>query len=56
MNINSTQFAAQIGHVLGQATLQGIWMAIVILWGIFVAAWPVFLLLGATTLIAYRLR
>ncbi|MCL5262041.1 MAG: multiubiquitin domain-containing protein [Patescibacteria group bacterium] len=34
--MNNTDFAAQIGHLFGQAVIQGAWMAVVMLWGIFV--------------------
>jgi len=53
---DSTQFAAQIGHMFGQSILQGIWMALVILWGTFMAAWPAFLIFGVVAYASYRLR
>jgi hypothetical protein len=53
---NSTQFAAQIGQLFGKAVVEGLWMTVVMFWGIFLAAWPAFLLLGAVAFVAHRYR
>lgn len=53
---NSDQIATQLGQALGKGVMDGVWMAIVMMWGLFIAAWPAFLLLGAVAYISYRLR
>ncbi|MDP2598861.1 MAG: hypothetical protein Q8P49_03470 [Candidatus Liptonbacteria bacterium] len=54
--LDTSQLAAQLTQVLFKSTLLGIWMAAGLLWQIFIAAWPAFLLLGTALLIARRLR
>lgn len=53
--MDSTQFATQLGRLLDKAVLQGTWMAVVMLWGIFLTAWPAFLFLGIVAVVSRRL-
>lgn len=53
---SSTQLAAQLAQILSNSVKEGLWMFVVLMWGVFVAAWPAWIILGLLMVAVNRIR
>lgn len=55
-NTDPAQLGTQMGQMLGKATMEGVWMSLVMLWQLVAVAWPALILLAVLAVVSHRLR